>query len=484
MMFPCVCTRWLRPVECCVMAAIAFLIASATDAPQVQGKDEFEGWQSVEIGQRGDLTVRLRVMRQATLAEKNWLAIEFENRGDRDIELVHPKYGIRYEAYDLKTGALWQSGSLASGNEGDLFPQHRAITSGRSLVAKHSTWRVVDHPSFVSAALLGLPLQDGLLIKADLFAQVEVKDEGVAVDSSRHCRFEFRWLDPDEAGFERMRSRLNDLFDNAQGDLQSAYTLHALLKIPAVARIVSAQQTLAALNRYVHPYWGRAYLLEHLNEHFASDSAVVDRFRQRLAARDKTVIEDLRKTPRIWDRSFLDLLIERFKADPASSRAILDILAQHGAPQDSDEQLAQRLSGALLKQPAFQATNRRKGREPDDVEAWRVMDCLELLGKTRDQALIPLIAPYLDDEARGLNPRFLALITAMPPLRVCDAALVAILTILDGDAKAAAVPLPGGKPIVRTSIDEREQAADQHRDKLIEQLKRRLEAPKVETNRR
>ena len=476
-MLLCLFAQCARLTGIRVLPAIVMLIAFAGGLSKGHGQDVFEDWQEIQIGQRGDLTVRLRVKRRATLADENWLAIEFENQSNRDIELVHPKYGIRYEAYDLQTQKLNKSGDLGSGN---LFWRQQAVRHGPPQIAKQSVWRVVDQPSSVSGALLGLPPQGGLLIKAELFAHVEVKNEGVVVDSLERCPFEFRWQFPDEAGFEKMRSRLKNLLESSPADLHSAYMLRALLKIPNVAKVASAEELLEALDASVHPNWGRAFLLKHIDEHFANNPVVANRFRERLAARDKAVVEDLKKTPRIWSPSMLKLLIVRFETEPTSSRAILDVLDQHGPPQKHNEQLARRLSAALLKQPAFLPMNRRGVREPKNVGAWRVMDALKMLSKTHDQAVVARIAPYLDNKERGLNPRLLAtLMTQMPPLRVCDAALEAILTILDGDAQAAAAPSPIRSVFTRVSVDEWEIAADQHRDKEIEKLKRRLEESRI-----
>ena len=54
--------------------------------------DEMDAWQVIEAGRSGELTVRFRVKRAASLADKDWIAIEFDNQGDEDIELESASY--------------------------------------------------------------------------------------------------------------------------------------------------------------------------------------------------------------------------------------------------------------------------------------------------------------------------------------------------------------------------------------------------------
>jgi len=52
------------------------LIVAISCLTTANAAEDFASWQSIKLGQAGDLTVRLRVKKQASLADVEWLAIE------------------------------------------------------------------------------------------------------------------------------------------------------------------------------------------------------------------------------------------------------------------------------------------------------------------------------------------------------------------------------------------------------------------------
>jgi hypothetical protein len=430
--------------------------------------DDSGPWHLVEVGTRGDLSVRLKVRPRVSLADKDWMIIEFENRGDSDIELLNTSYRIESKRSDLKTGDPRSSGGLASGNEYDLFPHAWKTPCVAPRVVKPGIYRVIDHPSMYSSALLGLPPRDGWLVNATLSMRVEIKGDGVLSDSQDAHAFQFEWLYPDEAGFQRARARLKSLLTNPENMVQHAYLLHCLLSVPKISRVVGVPELLASLKNRDDPFAGREYVLEHLGNQYARDKIVVEHFRKRLEAGDVTATGDLRRAVHVWDPSYLDPLVTIFANDQRSWDNVLLTLERNGMPQKKDKQLASRLSAEMLKRYVIGKLPPGALRRHNSLRR-----SLPMLARSRDRTLIPKIAPHLDDSTRILDPRFLATagFGSLPPLRVCDAALEAIMTLLDEDVHVVYRQRvkPDGK-----GLDALETAFNTARDQMIDDLKARL----------
>lgn len=101
------------------------------------------------------------------------------------------------------------------------------------------------------------------------------------------------------------------------------------------------------------------------------------------------------------------------------------------------------------------------------------------MGLTGDVAMIALLRPFLDNAARVIPKDSPG--RAIPPdgsilepMRACDCALDAILTLLDGDATIAYPPRARWR--WSASLDRHDEALLEIRDEMIRGLKRRLDA--------
>ena len=427
--------------------------------------DTLNDWKSVEIGKAGELTVRLRVKPSASLADEEWLAIEFENHGKSDIKIDMAQYRIESERSNLETGIFVSSGSLAHGNAHDLFPDAWDTVPIAERVVPPGVYRMIDHPSLYSSALLGLPPGDGCLVKAQVFVDLRINHERVKLEAKK---FEFQWLYPDAKGFDAMRLRLLHLLANPRNAVQHAYILYTLLAVPELAQAASAQQLLAAIEPRVEAFSGRQYVLEHLNNQYAGESAVVEYFFSRIVDTDTLITEDLRSVPKVWDSRFLPALLNRFDVRHDSVSDVFVILRQQGTPQRAETQIASRLSNALLRFGWI---------EPGETYVPSVLAYqISLMGHTCDRNMIPRLMPYLDDKTQTIDVTQpgLSLDIRLPPLRVCDNALEAILEILDGspgkgykDAGFKFSSVRGARPQDVAEITEM-------RDKMITTVKQRL----------
>src|SRR5438105_15893335 len=82
-----------------------------------------ESWQTIAVIQETELSVRLKVLRTASLANPGWMVIEIENKSNIPLTVKDAHYRLESERDNLKTGQLKCSGGLASGNTYDLFPE-------------------------------------------------------------------------------------------------------------------------------------------------------------------------------------------------------------------------------------------------------------------------------------------------------------------------------------------------------------------------
>lgn len=449
-----------------VVCVASFLLCACLTAAGLAKDDE--PWNVVEVGTRGDLSVRLKVRPRASLSDTNWMMIEFENRGGSAIELLNTRYRIDSTRCDLKTGRPQVTGGLASGSEFSLFPQAWKTVPVAPRVVKPGFYRVTDHPSMVTTSLLGLAPQDGWLVKAKLFMRVDIKGDGLLADSQDAHEFQFEWLYPDEAGFLRARAKLADLLKKPEDKVQHAYLLNCLLSIPEVSHVIGGPELLASLKNRDGSFTGRNYVLEYLGQHHARERIVVEHFRQRLEAGDLLATEDLRRATQIWDPSYLEPLLKIFARDHRSWDDVLFTLEHHGTPQKTDPKLASRLSAEMLKHPLIGALPPGTQRSKESLGR-----NLTILARSRDRALISKFAPYLDDRTKVLDPRLLASLRlgSLPPLRVCDAALEAIMMVLDDDV---------GKVYRKhiklefKDVDVLENEFNSVRDQMIADLKTRL----------
>ncbi len=455
----------------------------ADDKPQ-GGKDR---WSVVEVGRNGKVAVRLRVLKQATLADEKWLVIELDNQGDSPVQPCNPWYRITADRFDLRSGKPTGPAYayLCMGQDREMLPRQRW-----PVLLPPGIHQVADPPSDDSASILGLPPKEGLTIKAKLDLRFDIQERPDTTTSPGRVRhfskenvaFQFDWLYPDEEALGRARHRLKDLLAEPGNDFAETRYLGMLLRVDEVRSAVGVADLLAALQRRTGPFSGRQWLAEHLDKRFPNDRSVTRYYQDCLEAGDIRVMDDLFYAQGIWQDDFVEPLVKMFQRDPWHYHYwILSILNRHwkGEP---DPKITGRLSAAwvhvcpwfAIKLPAQAAYH----------ETW--VTVIGGLGETRDRAWLPKLATLLDDKtvvygeplwARDANP----LEAASRPSRACDVALEAMLTILDGSPqKVYREAAAEGKqsPVTFSGVNSKEarrklaEAMQKVRDKIIARLKR------------
>lgn len=429
-------------------------------------------WHDTVLLKEKNLTVRLKVLARASLAETGWMALEFENSGTRPLTVKDVHYWITAEYGRLGTGQRTGSGSLASGNTYDLFPHAWATTPVAPIVLPPGkTYRAVEQPSDYSAALLGLSSPPGLSVRGRIFIAVNLSD-GCQLRAAEPAGvpFAFNWHYPDDASFKAMRARLGQLLRSPENRPYHGYILGTYLGIPQVAQVATVDELVAALARRRNPFEGRSAVAAHLAKHFSNDPAVTAYYRQRLKDGDNVVLTDLGHTT-LWDRSYVKPLVRLYESDPAKYDAALAILHKYRDDWIKDGEIARRLSAVVQrKNPVARQDVRRL--EQEELDRWA--RAVESLSMTGDKSAIALLRPALDEKQSIRSTKLLAMPVGLPvpPLRVCDVALDAILTLLDGSPDAA-YRRAGPPPVGRDNLDA---AYADRRDRMIAELKKRLAA--------
>jgi hypothetical protein len=450
--------------------AFSLLVTALVAGSAPPDKAPANVWRETVLLKEKDLTVRLKVLARASLADTQWMALEFENKGPLPLTVRNAQYWTRAEYSDLGTGQDAGSGSLASGNTYDLFPHAWATTPVSPIVLPPGkTYRTVEQPSDYGSALLGLPPPGGLSVRGRAYIAVDLSD-------GRHLRpteaagvpFAFDWIYPSDAGFQALRARLARLLRSPQNRAYHAYILGTYLRIPQVARAATADELVTALARRRGPFEGRAEVAAHVAKHFANDPAVAAYYRQRLKDGDLVALTELWHAT-LWARSHVKPLVGLYESDPTKFHEALTVLHKYRDDWINDSDIVRRLSAVVRR--AYPALGRDVRRlEKEGLEQWA--DAILRLSMTGDRSAMVLLRPALDDKRAFRSTKHLSLPdrVRVPPLRVCDVALEATLTLVDGSPdeayrRAGLAPVGGGN---------REAAYAELRDGMIAALKRRL----------
>lgn len=432
------------------------------------GQEPHPEWSALEVLRNDQVEVRLHYRPQASLSDEDWLKLEFTRLAGNDVKLTNGNYRIESERFAADGKTLVSSGGLASGGIYDLSTDRRLMQA--------------EHPSRYSSALLGLAPQGGLIVKARLYLNLELSNGSRASTPTEGVPFTFKWNRPDEAGFRRMRHRLQVLLNEPQGESNRchSYILGALLGIPEVSNDLPLAGLLAAIDRRSGGFDGREALVDHLKQRSSDIIEIRNHYLSRLESKDSRACEDLLRAPWLWDRRMIKPLVAMHELPNTPPFTELMVLSAHSADWADDRELPHRLSAPLLEHYGMFLK-----RTPEQLIQSKQLDYWAMyasdLGHTRDRDALPFLIPFLSCKEAFMDPR-LAKPNApgqLPyPYRACDAALNAILTILDGDTtkafQAAGIPEPtptGIWTLGRTpSIDEMTTL----RDKMILTLKTRL----------
>ncbi len=397
----------------------------------------------VALARDGDLTARLHVKRQASLASAGWLVLELDNAGPEPLEVLNVNWWIEAGRDDLKTRKGVCSGRLGSGGGLALLPDAaKAVRpDGPRLLPGGRAVRVVDPVSDATAALLGPAPPNGLLVRATFHLVLTLKGGRPVATPDEGVPFAFEWHPLDAAGVRSAGNRLRGLLASPANTAPHGDLLGALLDVPEVAREASRDDLLAGLAARGKPGDGRDHVARAVNGRFAADPKVVAFYREKLVGGDDAAVHDLAQAD-VWHPSFTGPLVAYYETHPGGHDA-LSALARHRAGWDPAAKAPGRLSAVVWK------ANPILGKPLGTLTAgdqWDWSMAASTLSRTGDPAALATLRPALDDR-RPLDeaPR-VPRPGALPPSRVCDVAAFCVRTLLDLAPPARDGPGPSGGP--------------------------------------
>jgi hypothetical protein len=427
----------MHVLHACVIAICCQINDGAATEPS---KDE---WNHVVLWKSDILSGRLLFKPIASLADQTWIVLELENHTQQPIELgqtwVSTRPVVNEDGTPKSECALGLSGTMSSITK---VPPGRHRYHGNSLQ--------------YASADVHCPDKEG---RVDVLVKISTQTrDGRSFETANDTTFFFEWRQPTETQLAAMSDELKKRMRAKEIPFDDHARIVTLLKVPVVVQSLSVDDYLSALKATDH--WALRYaFLPHLFAKHAEDPKVVEYYREMFQKNPDFIYNDS-IIPVVWNDEFLEPLVRG--CEQGKWHYFMG-LQQHVPVWRTNEQVVSRISVALLKHHVIL---RREVKDIPDEELPRWARAVQDAGNVPDLAILKLLRPALDDQ-RAANIDLGS--GGIHEVRVCDRALVAILTILDGDWWAAfkAAGIQGWK-----TKDERELAYD----RVIKNLKTRLES--------
>ncbi|MDB2687312.1 hypothetical protein N9Y42_08880 [Mariniblastus sp.] len=386
----------------------------ATCFAQVHAEEiDVTDWSSVEILQNETLTARLRYRPVASVADKHWIVVEIENVSDRPL-----KPEVIWVEANISTKNLITNKPLYTGNLGGHLPAPPQIAPGE-------TYQTDGGSLKYAAASLGA-LEDGMTVTGKLKYDIQLGEKRFT-DYDPGAQFKFQWLGPNETEIPLMTKELKALlrdFENLDKNLDRIGTL--MKSKIVVDKLSLTEDYLPVLNETGDANL-RFLLLEPMFAKYADAPEVSNYYREAFKNDPESVYWDGAAT-NVWNPEFLEPLVQGCEQD---NWKYFEVLRRHKKRWHDRPEIVARVSKALLKHHPILSQN-TEDIPDDDLSKWA--NAIEQAADVEDKKLVKLFKPALSDRrdadiclgAGGIRKN-----------RVCDHAMLAILTILDGDSFVA-----------------------------------------------
>ena len=416
--------------------------------------------QAVAVIAAPELSVRLLVKARPTLADRDWLMLEFVNRGKEPIAIDVAHYSIDSVAKGRIDKERLTQSSLTSGDNGYLFPWTRKGKGAPALTLKPGeTYRVSEHLSDFGASALGLPPRGGLDVACTMKMFIYTSERKVF--QAENIKFTFEWTPPDDAGIKQVQERLKEMLKKPVDELYHHYLVGTLLRTDEIARAVSRAELMDGLKRRNARLEGRFHIAEALVTKHDTKKEVLEFYGERLGAKEYNALDDIHVLG-LWSTSYIPAVADFYGPHPSINATALAILHRHRADWLKNKDEVDKLMARIKKQHPILA---KDPKQLEGAELTKWARAVPELAMIADRSVIASLRPALEDKRVWWRPDPRAAFSFSPPplLRVCDTACDAITNILDGKM---ASPRHFGKSI------EADHIAD--RDALIGRLQKRL----------
>ena len=404
-------------------------------------------WQSHDLLTTPELTVRLKVRAAASMLERDWIKLEFENHTQKPL-------GIHF-MLDATASVKPANGRPPNAT---LFPRLSANEFGRKNANGQLQPLATIPPGVMSAGEellagaiannLGRPPEGGLQVdgKARLILNMfEVPGRKKLTTPGNGAAFSFAWRPPQGEQLKQARDELQTLLFTAPVERSEAYRLRLqmLLNIPELSRDLSTDKVLTALGRFTSND-RRWDVFRTLVMPRRKDPKIIAYYRDRIVAGDDDVLIDLiqsdwlsmpgknrREEVYLWDRSFVEPMLALYEKDPRKNLRAFTTLERRAAEWSSDTAVTARL--AAISHKLYPVLDKKLDNlERPDVE--ELMYGIWHLGKTRDRASLPLLAKAMDTKYPTPFPPPRIHLANMPlGSSVAHQAAMAVVQITDGE---------------------------------------------------
>ena len=391
---------WLIAMICC---------PSEGNAAEVQAA----GWSTAVLWNSDVVSARLLFKPSASLADKNWLALELENHTLKPLEFGQTWMNLGMTLKEIPSGKVLTTSGLSG-----AFRSIKTLPPGRH--------RFYGDTFEFASANMGLPPDTGLRVEVQAKVDTEITGGKRYKTPEAKPSFTFEWRYPSAAERTGMIQEMRQYLA-APGDLEKHLSrMSALFKVPQVQESLTLEDYLPAL-KASRDSNVRHLLVPNLFARYSDDPRVLAYYREAFQKEPDVVYWDA-ATVSVWNEEFLEPLVQGCEKDKWH---YFSVLSRHSAEWRNRPPYVARVSAALLKHNPILRRELRKIPN-EELEQW-AKAVLEA-GEVADPALVELLKPALKDQrqarinygAGGWNEG-----------RVCDRALIAILQILDGDSWTA-----------------------------------------------
>jgi hypothetical protein len=240
-----------------------------------------------------------------------------------------------------------------------------------------------------------------------------------------------QWNYPSPTEIETARARLRTLLARPEHAFTHADELSSLVIVPEVTSSLTVDELLDALKGRIDSVDGRNLVVWVIGQRFSADPKVVAYYSERLWAEDRLALSDIEADLQLWNPAWIPPLVANF--EKTVNDDALQTLGYHRGDWLTNEQDVSRLSAALLLHHPILAQD-TSTLTAEKLNQWK--EVANQAGIVGDKGLVRVLAPALDDKRIIPNNPFNQALTP-PENRVCDWALLAILTILDGSQGAS-----------------------------------------------
>lgn len=391
-------------------------------------------WEVIEEQNINGVSATLKLRGYPSIKVQNWVSIEFDNKTSKALLIESASYSIDCKVYDKKGGKLIKQGRIASRSAAELLD--KSLDSPFPMMNLSPGLNVSSrYPSIVGAVLLAVPDQEQVYVEASLNLYAQLAGAESFVFNWEEIPFTFIWSRPQPVEFSDLYQHLNQLLAKPVNSSLHHYELLALLSAPEISKGIEIQTLLEALKKRSGKDDGRLAVLYHLNDHFNGEKDLLDYYFELLKAKDNRALEELSLADDIWDDRFLEPLITQYQeASVGQMYRIMDVLYTHQKSWVKKEGISTILSDLVLYK--FENIIYEDPASLGKKELFTASLLIDILGKTGNKEVVPIICPFLKEKERILDTGLVLDPNSMElprPMRVCDNALEALMRLENMD---------------------------------------------------